>query len=233
METDRILGTRGNLGSPIVRFYTWEKPTISFGINQNPSARVDIRRCLSDGLEIVARPTGGREILHGWDLCCSVIWPVAGHRSSVESRQLFGRINGILNLGLFKLGIEARTHTVTRKNSFGNGPCFSQIDRGEISVSGKKIVASAQRIFENAILQQSSISVERPDYDLIDYLRIGRDSEEKYRSVNTMAFLSESLKETITIPETVRIFKEEFELELGESRQFELPPGKQLDEIEQ
>jgi lipoate-protein ligase A len=223
METDRILGASRDLTLPVVRFYTWENPTISFGLNQNPCNRLDIKRCLSDGIEVVARPTGGREILHGWDLCCSVIWPVVEKRSAVESRELLDRINGILSRGLIEIGIDARTHSVTKKAGIDNGPCFSQIDRGEISVSGKKIVASAQRIFNRAVLQQSSISVERPDCDLMDYLVMGRDSRMRDRIVNSTAFIEEDLEETLAIPEIVKVLKEAFESELGESALFEMP----------
>jgi lipoate-protein ligase A len=145
------------------------------------------------------------------------------NKPAVGFRELFDRINGVLRLGLIKLGIEARTHSVTRKASFGNGPCFSQIDRGEISVSGRKIVASAQRIFDRAVLQQSSISIEKPDYDILDYLLIERGSREKDRVVNPTAYLDEDLEETLTVPEIVKVFKREFESELGESVLLEMP----------
>jgi lipoate-protein ligase A len=144
-------------------------------------------------------------------------------RSAVGFRELFNRINGILRLGLIKLGIEARTHSVTRKASIDNGPCFSQIDRGEISVSEKKIVASAQRVFNGAVLQQSSISIEKPDYDILDYLLIERGSREKNRDVNSAAYLDECLEETLAVPEIVKVFKGEFESELGESAFLEIP----------
>lgn len=217
MELDRILAARGDLDAPIVRFYTWEKPTISFGLNQNPGKRLNIGRCLSDGIDVVARPTGGREILHGWDLCCSVIWPFEKKRSAPEFNRLFVRINGILCDGLRNMGIGAKTHSVSIKAAVANGPCFSQIDRGEISVEGKKIVASAQRIFDRAVLQQSSISIGRPELDLLDYMSMRRASGGKGPNVNSAAYVEEVLEETFSIPRIVENFETVFKTELGES----------------
>jgi lipoate-protein ligase A len=221
MELDRILAAGEDLDAPIVRFYTWKKPTISFGLNQNPGKRLKIERCLSDGIEMVARPTGGREILHGWDLCCSVIWPVDKNRSALEFSRLFVRINGILSEGLRNMGIDAKTHSVSIKAVVADGPCFSQIDRGEISVEGKKIVASAQRIFARAVLQQSSISISKPGVDLMDYMLAGQKSNRKGSIVNSAAYAEEVLEETFPIPRIVENFETVFRSELGESVFFE------------
>lgn len=221
MELDRVLAARENLDTPIIRFYTWENPTISFGLNQNPGKRLKIERCLSDGIDMVARPTGGREILHGWDLCCSVIWPIENRRSAPEFSRLFVRINGILSNGLRKMGINAKTHSVSIKAAIADGPCFSQIDRGEISVEGKKIVASAQRIFDRAVLQQSSISIARPEFDLMDYMSMRGNSDRKISIVNSGAYVEEVLEETFSIPRIVENFETAFRSELGESEFFD------------
>jgi lipoate-protein ligase A len=225
MEFDRLYSESETMRAPVVRFYTWNKAAISFGVNQNPLRRLNLNRCLADGLELVARPTGGREILHGWDLCCSVIWPAAGKISGVEFASLFDRINEMLKAGLRLMGIDARRHAVSRKPVFQDGPCFSQIDRGEISAGGKKMIASAQRIYRNSILQQSSISLRRPGRDIADYLQTRHKSEISQRIVNSIAYLEEVLKETISMEEIVEIFKGVFESELGKSGVLPLPGG--------
>lgn len=215
METDRIYVASEALQVPIIRFYTWKKATLSLGVNQNPLRRLNLRRCFADSVEIVVRPTGGREILHGWDLCCSVIWPAKEAITRVDFRSLFDRINEILNSGLRRMGIDGRRHKVSRRPIIKDGPCFSQIDRGEISAGGKKIIASAQRIYRNSVLQQSSISLARPDRNIADYLQYGSKSEISEKIVNSAAYLEEILAETSSVRKIVGIFREAFESELG------------------
>ena len=223
MEIDRFLGEEEPLHLPIVRFYSWKGAAISHGLNQNPAKRLKIEKCLTDGIEIVARPTGGREILHGWDLCCSVVWPIDQKSSTVDFRDLFSRVNGILGKGLCRMGVTVEYHSVTRKSGFKDGPCFSQIDRGEIGISGKKIVASAQRIYEKAVLQQSSISIKKPGRDIVDYLNTGRAAELRSEIVNSNAYLEEAIRETFSIAEIVEVFRGAFESEMGKSGKFNLP----------
>jgi lipoate-protein ligase A len=223
MEIDRFLGEVQPPRLPVVRFYIWEGAIISYGLNQNPIRRLKIEMCLADGIGIVARPTGGREILHGWDLCCSVIWPIDRKGPAVEFRELFNRINGILGKGLSRMGITAECHSVTKKTVFKDGPCFSQIDRGEISVSGRKIVASAQRIYENTVLQQSSISIKKPARDIVEYLNTRREAELREEIVNSNAYLEEVVQETFSMAEIVEVFKGAFEAEMGKSGKFNLP----------
>ena len=115
------------------------------------------------------------------------------------------------------MGINARTHAVSIKAAIADGPCFSQIDRGEISVEGKKIVASAQRIFDRAVLQQSSISIARPEFDLMDYMSMRGKSDRKSSIVNSGAYVEGILEETFSIPRIVENFETVFKSELGES----------------
>jgi len=223
MEIDRFLGEVEPPHLPVVRFYTWNGAAISYGLNQNPLKRLKIEKCLMDGIDIVARPTGGREILHGWDLCCSVVWPIDEKRPGIEFKELFNRINGILRQGLIRMGISAEYHSVTKKSGFKDGPCFSQIDRGEIGISGRKIVASAQRIYDKTALQQSSISFKRPSRDIVDYLKTRRESELRDEIVNSVAYLEEVMRETFSVAEIVEVFKGAFETEMGKSGKFDLP----------
>lgn len=223
MEIDRVLGELERPALPVVRFYTWNRPAISYGLNQDPLRRLKIKKCLGDGIEMVARPTGGREILHGWDLCCSVIEPIDGQRSGVDCRVLFDRINGIFIMGLNLLGIEAEYHSVAGKKGIKDGPCFSQVDRGEISVFGRKIIASAQRVFSGTVLQQSSISIDKPAFDIMDYLRIQKKVEIGSEIVNSGAYMREYMRENFSMFGIVDVFKRAFEMEMGKTGDLKLP----------
>lgn len=215
MEIDRLFGEIDPPHMPDIRFFTWQKPSISFGCNQNPFKRLDIERCLRDGIEIVARPTGGREILHGYDLCCSVVWPFENRGSVIGAMDVFDRINEILRLGLEYLGIKAENQKISSGVISDGGPCFTQITRGEISVGGKKIIASAQRVFEKVILQQSSVLLQSTEIDIVNYLKTGSKSAMRTSLKNSTTFLYENLAETFSTSRIVDVFREAFKVELG------------------
>jgi lipoate-protein ligase A len=170
METDRYFGEDVELDHPFVRFYTWDRPTISYGRNQNIAKRIKSDLCARDGISLVMRPTGGRELLHGHDLCYSVAWPCRGQISAVDAKEYFRFINDALVAGFEKMGIEATWTRFQARPKIHGGPCFAQIDSGEITVNGKKLVGSAQRVFKQCIIQQGSIPLRRPLVDLLKYL---------------------------------------------------------------
>lgn len=215
MEIDRLFGEIDPPQMLDIRFFTWQKPSISFGYNQNPFKRLEIERCLRDGIDIVARPTGGREILHGFDLCCSVAWPVENRGSVVGAMEIFDRINEILRLGLEYLGIKAVHQKISSGVKSNDGPCFAQIIRGEISVDGKKIIASAQRVFEKVILQQSSILLQNTEIDIVKYLKMGSKSTMRTSLKDSTTFLDAHLAETFSTVQIVDVFREAFEVKIG------------------
>jgi lipoate-protein ligase A len=217
MEIDRYLGSENPPKKAIIRFFTWNRPTISYGYNQNPEQRFDLEKCQADNIEVVRRPTGGREILHGYDLCFSVIWPFSLMTDRMDGRKLFDFINQILRSGLSELGIESNWKTFSTKSRTISGPCFSQVDRGEISVGGKKLVASAQRTFEATFLQQSSIPLKFGELDIIDYMKHKDADKEKLRTLirNSTTTLENHFIETKSVIEIVEQLRAGFEKSLN------------------
>lgn len=221
MAIDERLGQAFPFDVPAIRFFTWANHTISLGRSQNPERRLDLDSCRRDGLDVVRRPTGGKELLHGSDLCYSVIWPAWGTGMPIEAGRLFARINDIIVAALGKLGIRSEWRQSTDRRGGGQGPCFMQVERGEIAVDGRKLVASAQRIYSDAVLQQGSMPLRRPPIELSDYLaRFDREEIRKKLSESSTYFY-EHADETISVGSVVDTFKGEFERSLGlESRSF-------------
>ena len=193
MGVDFFLGDIRPPEFPIVRFYTWNCPTISYGCHQKPDRRINMTLCLDNGIPVVARPTGGRELLHGHDLCYSVIWPYHEKISAVEAKGLFAGINDALLLGLKKIGINAEWNEFRNKPRAMDGPCFAQIDSGEISINSKKLIASAQRVFEHAVVQQGSLPLWKPDVELPRYLQ----HADKDSIIRKLAELSTDISEQL------------------------------------
>lgn len=215
MEIDLRLSRDALLSVPAVRFFTWESDAISLGCNQDPGKRIDFDLCCRDGIEVVRRPTGGRELLHGHDLCYSVIWPTADSLTAIEAGKIFGRINDILVSALQRLNVKASWRRFSKRRGASSGPCFTLIDRREISVGGRKLLASAQRVFEKAVLQQGSMPLKEPTVDLIGYLKADDRMDTKRKLVRATTYLYDHVDETFQVGSIVEMFKGEFERFFG------------------
>jgi lipoate-protein ligase A len=146
----------------IVRFYTWRRPTVSLGRNQQPHKAVDVDYCKTKGIDIVHRPTGGRAVLHDDELTYAVI----SNDSDAFGDTIYGnykRVSEALRLGYTRLGVPAVLAPETRKPSSiaedGDPPCFASPSRYELMVQGRKIAGSAQRRIRRSFLQHGSLLI--------------------------------------------------------------------------
>ncbi len=144
----------------IFRVYNWTTPTISLGAHQKSDAVV-LPECEKRGWDVVFRPTGGRILLHEFDLSYSIIMPIG---TNVYD-DLHGIYNGVAEALIAMLkanGVEA-SNTKTMKSHRLNDPsprarlCMGSRTRGEVHIEGRKISGAAQRIYEKRILQHGSI----------------------------------------------------------------------------
>src|SRR5438477_278859 len=134
MALDEALMTRATeTGECVFRLYEWSRPTISFGRNQSARARYDTDRIHYLGIDIVRRPTGGRAILHHREITYSVTAP----SDTSSLRETYSRINGILQMGLSRLGVPVETAGISqRAPAPGMRPCFDTPTRGELVSQG-------------------------------------------------------------------------------------------------
>ena len=64
-------------GRATFRLFRWPRPAVSLGLKQPAPAWVDPALLARHGIELIERPTGGALAVHGSDLSCSVVIPVA------------------------------------------------------------------------------------------------------------------------------------------------------------
>lgn len=155
MAVDHALALERERGEAVLRIYRWSRPTLSFGRNQPAIDRYDPFALQALGVDVVRRPTGGREVLHDRELTYAAILPLDGPGSL---REAYHRINGALLAALRSLGVEARPADddtpVLRPDA---GACFRAPAPGELAVSGRKLVGSAQRRVGRSLLQHGSL----------------------------------------------------------------------------
>jgi lipoyl(octanoyl) transferase len=150
-------------GVPVLRFYRWDRPTLSLGYFQRFSDR-SLHEA-SCGLPVVRRSTGGGAIVHDRELTYSIALPIADRLSGASA-------------GCYQVIHEAIVEAVgamgVRLVRFADTPSFSQFFDGSVSqdepflcfqrrteedliLSGYKVAGSAQRRNSGALLQHGSI----------------------------------------------------------------------------
>lgn len=143
-------------GPPAVRVYTWDRPSVSLGRLQHEAPV----RALYPDLPLVRRPTGGRAVLHGDDLTVSVAVRLdhlpADSRSVLASHH---RIMGNVLRALSALGMEVCFGGCAVGSQSGIINCFELSAACDLidGRTGKKLVGSAQRRENAALLQQMSL----------------------------------------------------------------------------
>lgn len=151
MAIDHVMLESVQAGSaPILRFYRWTEPTLSFGRNQPVRGFYE-----GQNGRKVRRPTGGMAVLHHREITYGIALPaeaLGGPRST------YSAINQALVLGLQALGVPAQLAPGVKRAPFGTvQPCFAEAAEGEVVAGSRKLVGSAQRYEKRAILQHGSI----------------------------------------------------------------------------
>jgi len=221
MAIDEAIMESGRRGLITLRLYRWQPGCLSFGRNQTALGRYDGDRAADLGYDVVRRPTGGRSVLHHHELTYSVTAPV----SWGSLRDAYVRINRALAAGLRRLGVDAVVHESTA------GPiprptvraCFRDPLPGEVTVTGRKLVGSAQWRDTDALLQHGSILI-RNEQHLVEDLRIGVHPSVAIPAVG-LAELLGAVPEAAELEQALAAgFEREFDMavESGELTAFEM-----------
>jgi lipoate-protein ligase A len=161
---------------PTLRVYGWCQPTLSLGYAQNAQQEVDLAACQAHGVAVVRRPTGGRAVLHDQEVTYSVVMPVALADGPHTITEHYRRIGMALATALQALGVPvqlARPQVRATATRVPASPaCFAALSRYELSVAGKKMVGSAQKRAQHALLQHGSIPLWMDRQRLFQCLRV-------------------------------------------------------------
>jgi lipoate-protein ligase A len=159
MALDRALLDAVIEEAPVLRFYSWSAPTLSFGRMQRVPDDL-LRRCSEVGVMAVRRPTGGKAILHHHEVTFSIIAPSAGLGSIIKSYRVFARA---IAAGLRTLGVEAQLCEPGAAPRRRELLCFAAPARCDLEVGGRKLLGSAQARHGGALLQQNSLPLRLSD----------------------------------------------------------------------
>jgi len=178
MALDEALLVRHEAGAtpPTLRVYGWCQPTLSLGYAQNVQREVDLAACHTQGVAVIRRPTGGRAVLHDQEVTYSVVMPITLADGLYTITEHYRRIGMALAAALQTLGLPvqlARPQVrATSMRAPASPACFAALSRYELSVAGKKMVGSAQKRAQRALLQHGSIPLWMDRQRLFQCLRV-------------------------------------------------------------
>jgi lipoyl(octanoyl) transferase len=149
-------------GGAVLRLYAWEEPTLSLGYFQAAADRV--QHAASQNCPLVRRSSGGGAIVHDRELTYSLAMPHRGlHKPSAA--ELYDLVHESLVATFAQLGLPAvmfrpADGSCAAGRRAGNAEpflCFQRRSCGDIVSGEAKIVGSAQRRKQRAVLQHGSI----------------------------------------------------------------------------
>jgi len=166
-------------GAPVLRFYTWTRPTLSLGYFQKAAEEVEFSECERLGVEVVRRPTGGRAVLHEFELTYSIVGSIHHPKLSGNVLESYLKISRGLLLGLRNLGIEGEI-AEGKKTSDLSAICFEAPSWYELTVEGRKVIGSAQVRRGDYLLQHGAIVIKMDVEKLFRVLKF-KSFEQKER----------------------------------------------------
>ncbi len=160
MALDRAIQLSRDSGDspPTLRLYRWKRPTVTLGRFQK-SDTVDRDYCVSHGIDVVRRFTGGRGVLHDHELTYSL---VCGTRDGVP-RGVAASYR-VLCEGLAEayriLGVDACL-TASSRGDRNSAACYLHATSADLSIGAQKLSGSAQVWSGDTVLQHGSFTVRR------------------------------------------------------------------------
>ncbi|MCD6578487.1 lipoate--protein ligase family protein [bacterium] len=188
-------------GIPTLRFYQWEKPTLSLGYFQK--SRLFENLWGSVQTDIVRRPTGGRGVIHDLELTYAV---VGGYDEFFNGKDLVGSyfdISKLFQRAFKNMGINIEIEKQKLKTNSPN--CFESPSLFEITLKGYKIIGSAQYRNSGKFLQHGSIIL---DIDYPIWSEVYNISKKKL--VDTVKGISHLIDKKITYDEIEENIIKEF-----------------------
>lgn len=141
---------------PLLRFYQWERPAVTFGYFEPAEAARRVAR----GREIVRRLTGGGIVEHGDDLTFTLIVPRTDAFARLRSAESYRQVHDALARALEQGGLLSQTHPDLPTDRASDGrpnACFERPVLHDLMAGSRKVAGGAQRRTRAGLLHQGSV----------------------------------------------------------------------------
>lgn len=212
MAVDEALLQFHSKGSipPTIRFYGWEKPSLTVGHFQNVHKTIDFTGIEKHDCDFVRRLTGGSAVLHDDELTYSIIVSEDHPKIPKSINKAYYILSQGLLEGYRELGIEA-DFAVPERELLQNrsAVCFEKPAIYEMIVDGKKISGNAQTRKDGVLLQHGSIPMSFNSEMLFDLFQF---SSERLKERQRNSFLKKaiSINDLTNKKHTFQMLKEAF-----------------------
>lgn len=157
---EALLSTAANRRRPLLRIYSWQKPSVSFGYFQKFPAH------LAGQYDIVRRPTGGGVVYHGEavETTYTVVVPPDHRLFEMTAPEAYAAIHQAVAVALADcrsaiLGATAPALAPGKAlPQQRNAECFENPVAGDVLAGGRKLAGGAQRRNKRGMLHQGSIA---------------------------------------------------------------------------
>jgi lipoyl(octanoyl) transferase len=156
-----------------MRFYSWARPSFTFGYGQKWAA---VRAACPDAVDLIRRPTGGGLVDHRADWTYALVLPPAHPLAQAQACESYRAVHeelaealGEVGVGCTLQGADAKLQVAGCKlqvpdtrASGGLAVCFERAERFDIVRldDGKKIAGAAQKRTRRGLLFQGSVNRE-------------------------------------------------------------------------
>jgi len=194
---------------PVLRLYTWKRPTLSLGYFQDYKRVVSEPFCVHNNIDVVRRLTGGRSVLHHHEITYAVVASsVSGCFENKTLQETYRLIAQALNCGLDILGVQQAMISMASNpvnSKTGLPQCFVSVSKYELASDTRKIIGSAQKRDRDRFLQHGSILL---DFD--DGLQQGCVAKPDPAIREKIAPLNTLLNRSLGVDEVIGVFTEAF-----------------------
>lgn len=173
IDQELLDGQKASGAWPVLRFFQWNRPTVSYGRTQDPvwvgmlvkseprgfqvtasddrqaggMALLTHRLVTNKGaMDVVRRPTGGGMVRHHKDLSLSLVWR-RNHPGMPQClKDVYRTIHDMVRVTLRQRAIETTFYKPTQKAQGAPGFCFVEPAEDDLMLDGKKILGGAVRV---------------------------------------------------------------------------------------
>lgn len=157
---------------PILHFYEWERPSITYGHFIEPSKFLNLSSAEARGIDCARRPTGGGIVFHLWDLAFSVLVPAQSNFFSLNTLDNYAFVNQAVLRAVQKFLGEEKEFSLTPTDHAAAMEdckrfCMAQPTKYDVVLQGRKIAGAAQRKTRQGFLHQGTIALMMPEMDIL------------------------------------------------------------------
>lgn len=156
-------------GRPMIHFYEWSVPCLTFGYFTDPARHLDLKALEAAGLHLARRPTGGGIIFHLTDFAFSVLIPANHPAFSHNTLENYALVNRFVALAISELAPSTPDLHEEALCTKGEAPsfCMAKPTPFDLVIEGKKVGGAAQRRTKKGLLHQASLSLCPPPFELL------------------------------------------------------------------